>query len=226
MKKFVKTIKLLPYVFEFKTNVFCGVLFWVLGVMITVGASIDLEDGFSNMLGPLYVMLGPMMAIQMCYSLLMSRMLGASPKKKWIEIIVPNVLTGLNNVIGYLLIVVVFAGQMQTQPEGVDAYCKLLFYIALMTCILNIYFAGCCKQLLVSSVLFFFAYVGIAVLMNIDPLTELIEGHFAGSFLRAVIECGILLIAGWLGSCVFRKALYKVETSSYAGGFKLRKMMQ
>lgn len=224
MKKIMDSFKILPFVYEFKTNLFFGVYLFGIGVVLILEETMFGEADFGWSF--ICIVVGPFTILQLLYSLLISKMISVSPKRRWLELTAPNGITGVVDFTSYVIIVSLLTVLISKQPESLDAYISSLFFDTICLILLNLYFTLCYKRFLISNILLLIFYPIFMVLYNEEAVAVSISNHFDGNWVRAVIECGTLAAIGFLASCLLRKAIYKWNISSYAAGFKLRRLMQ
>lgn len=210
-------MKLIRYGYGTKWNWIGGVLLWLLGIGICCLA----HDGFM-VIGTLYMMLGPMMVMQVMYSLLYSNLVGASPRRRGIEIIIADWINIISGFIGYLVFMIVAVVRVNGAPEQAQDIMTGVILGSLGAAAAYICFGACYKyywqSMILFFVVFFFIYGAGMVIMNIMQFT--LTMAWTAGFSLVFIAVGVFL------SCVLRRLLYKKTLSPTACGTSLRKAMQ
>lgn len=217
MKEIKKGLKLILYGHGMKLNLIGGFILWMLGIFLFL-----LPVSGMQFAAVLYIMLGPLMLVQVGYTLLYSGITASSPKKKLIEITIPDFVSAGAGLISYIIVVLctVFNGSVEL-VQNVDRYENLLLAGVTMAIIL-IYYGSAYKYYWLSSVLFFVVLIagyiaGIIVFTLIDLHLNLIS---------ASLICLAILAVGVLLSCFIRRGVYKKTLSPMACGGTLRKALQ
>ncbi len=224
-----KCLKILPYVYEFKTNLILSIICTIIGVVCVLVPPAFGEASAS--IFTIYILLiGPLVMIQVTNTGLLSQMIGCSPKRKALDYILPNIMSAGMSIGMFLLYVVVFSILLIKQPENVNQYSVILFFIMLEVGNCQFYSVLGSKKLVLGTILYFIGYfiieVAMEVVMTAPILKEAVYGHFAGNWMKAIVECAILLAMEIILFSLIRKLLYKKPMSTYLGGKKLSKIMQ
>ena len=155
LKEMKKGFGLLKYGYNVKTNIVCGILFMVLGLIM----AFLLPDSFC--LGSVYVLLGMLMCIQLQQTLLFSEMISASGKHRFLDVDFPSIVSGIISIGGYVFLSIlrILAGVIY--PEQKAACGEDLISLGIMAAVLMIYFGICYKIFVVGSVLFAVSFAQI-----------------------------------------------------------------
>ncbi len=217
MTEIKRGLKLMRYGYGVKQCLVGGILIYLSGILVCCIA----DDSFI-MVGILYMMLGPIMLVQVMYSLLYSGFVGASPRRRGIEILIAdgiNIITGL---MGYLLLMIVAVVRVNNAPEQAQDIMEWIVLGSMGITAVFICFGACYKYYWQSMVLFFIVffavYGGGMVFLNLMQITF----HMAWT---AGISL-VLISAGVFLSCVMRRLVYRKSMSPSACGTGLRKAMQ
>lgn len=216
MKEIKRVFQLILYGHGVKLNLIGGVLFWLLGVFMFWVPFAEMK--FAAIL---YVMLGPLMLVQVAYTLLYSGIVAASPRRKLIEIAIPDWVAVGAVAISYVIVLIntAFNGNMIIQ--GRDKLESMLLCAGAMALVL-IYYGWAYKYYWLSTILFFVTLVvgdmaGIVFFELVDfPLT----------FLSASLIGLAILAVGLALSSLIRRGVYKKALSPMAVGATLRKALQ
>jgi hypothetical protein len=227
MSQWKKSLKLIKYGYQFKTNVVCGVIFMLVGIFFLV-----MEDGqdmsFGCSVGVLYIVLAPWVMLQVLKGVLSCGIAAAAPKRRYMEIQMTDKCNFLIGTFSYVFLVMIlgiksFVVSNQVGELGVPA-----LYGAATIMLMMIY---------VGIVYNFFA-VGI-ILVTAGWI--MISSGWIGKFGRLLanqigvqgdlpapvcILLGLMMV--WLGvalSGLLRRALYKKPVSKFANGAMMRKQV-
>lgn len=212
-------IKLIRYGYGVKRNLIGGMLLCILGI----GMCCVANDSFI-IIGALYMMLGPIMIIQVMYSLLYSNMVGASPRRRGIEILIADWIHILTGAIGYIVFMIVAVVRVNGAPDKAQNIMQGIILASVGIAAVFVCFGACYKYYWQSMILFFIVFfsvygVGMIIMRAIQLHFTLTMAWTAGVSL-AFIAAGVFL------SCVLRRLVYKKVLSPTACGTGLRKAMQ
>lgn len=210
-------IRLIRYGYGVKLNLIGGILLCIIGLVICCVAS----DSFI-MIGVLYMMLGPFMAVQVMYTLLYAGLVGASPRRRGIEILIADWIDIITGFIGYVVFMVATVVRVNMAPEQAQNIMQGILLGSVGSAMVFICFGVCYKYYWQSMILFFIVYFMVygfgMALINIAQVTLNMAWTAGGSLL--FIAAGVFL------SCVLRRLVYKKSLSPMACGTSLRKAMQ
>lgn len=216
MAEIKKGMKLIRYGYGLKMNLAVAVIFFIVGIlMLCVG-----ESGL--MLGTIYILLAPTMLIQLESSLLYSGMAAASSKRRLLEVALPDFLTIVTGVVGY--VVVVGAGWFWASvgQESTDTCMEIMLGSGMVVAIMLIYFGAAYKYFFTSVIMFMF---GLVIGISGGIVTIRLVGKYF-TMLTVSLLCLALVVIGTLISCWLRRVFYRKQISPMAGGMSLRKAMQ
>lgn len=213
-----RCMKLVKYGYNLKSSIACAVIFFVLGILWCIG-----DKGMFAM-GGMYIVLGPLMLVQVIYTGLMAGMPLSSPRRRFIEIQLQDGLQLLVGVLGYLLVVLVAAIKVyrgHSTPELSIAYGQMVLYTGMLVGVLLIYMGIVYKYFLFSLILFMggfaFIYIGLwGEMIKIAHSVNMVSGTLLGL---------LFVLIGEVLSGVLRRLLYKKPLNKYAMGMALRKQM-
>lgn len=216
MAEIKRGMKMIRYGYGLKINLAVAALFFVVGVlMLFVG-----ESGL--MLGSLYILLAPTMLIQLEYSLLYSGMVAASSQRRLLEIVLPDFLTAVTGVLGYVVVVGAACFWANARPENTTACMESMLASGIMIAIMLIYF-GTAYKFFFTSVLMF--CLGLVIGISGGIVTIRLVGEYFTMFTVSLL-CLVFVVVGLLISCWLRRVFYRKQISPMAGGMSLRKAMQ
>lgn len=208
-------IKLIKYGFNLKSSILAAVLFFIMGIIISI------VNPTVSLLGGTYVMLGPLMLVQIVSTLMCANSVAASSYKRVLEIWIPNLVGFLSLVFGYSFIIVITAIKIRKTPLLETDALHTLVCMGMLACVLGIYMSTAYKSFFVSIFLFTAAY--IFVYFSADILLKITKIHLT-LLSAALIGFGFILLGSVL-SVMLSKAFYKKPISKYAVGGALRKYM-
>lgn len=213
-----RCMKLVKYGYNLKSSIACAVIFFVSGILFCV-LQIDMFA-----LGGLYIVLGPLMLVQIIYTGLMAEMALSSPRRRFMEIQLQDGLQLLVGVLGYLLVVLIAAikvYQGHSAPELSTAYGQMVLYTGIIAGMFLIYMGIVYKYFLVSLILFM---VGFS-LVYMGPWGEIIKITHSVNMVSGTLLGLLFVLIGEVLSGVLRRVLYKKPLNKYAMGAALRKQM-
>lgn len=208
-------IKLIKYGFNLKSSILTAVLFFIMGIVISI------MNPKVSLLGGTYIMLGPLMSVQIVFTLMCANSVAASSYKRVLEIWIPNLAGFLSIVFGYSFIIVITALKIRKTPLLETDGLRNLVCIGVIACVLGIYMSTAYKNFFVSIFLFVVEY--IFVYFFADILLKITKIHL--TILSAALIGFGFIILGSILSFMLSKAFYKKPVSKYAVGGALRKYM-
>lgn len=210
-------IKLIRYGYGVKANLIGGAILCIVGILMCCLANNNLI-----MIGTLYIVLGPIMIIQVMYTFLYSGLVGASPRRRGIEILIADWINIITGFIGYVVFMVVTIVRVNAAPEQAQNIMQGTLLGSVGSAAAFICFGVCYKyywqSMILFFVVFFSVYAGGMVIMNIAQVTLNMAWTAGGSL--------VFIAAGVFLSCVLRRLVYKKGLSPTACGTSLRKAMQ
>lgn len=212
-----KQIKLLKYGFNLKSSIVTAVIFFLIGIFL----SVYLMDSVSFLMGGLYVVLAPAMALQVKQSLLVSGLVASSPKKRSLETWMTDILQMVIGVTTYLLLVAFAVWEQNLSANGAGDYAKSLIYIGILEGILWVYYGIVYKSFWLSTIAFAITYFLAMTNGFADGWFSKLSVGMAGAPLLGLL----FVFLGNFLSAVLRRALYRKPLTKYAMGINLRKYM-
>lgn len=208
-------IKLIKYGFNLKSSILIAVLFFIMGIVISI------MDPKVSLLGGTYIMLGPLMSVQIVSTLICANSVAASSYKRVLEIWIPNLAAFLSIVFGYSFIIVITVLKIHKTPLLETDGLRNLVCMGMLACVLGIYMSTAYKSFFVSIFLFTIAFV--SVYFSADILLKITQIHLT-ILSAALLGFGFILLGSVL-SFMLSKAFYKKPISKYAVGGAFRKYM-
>jgi len=217
--------KYMHYAHSRISNMIAMAIFFVIGIAFLAMYAID--NTFTTFfLGGYMMLASAMMPTQMLQSLNVSNLVQASPAKKKLQTSVPAVVSCVNMIIIYLIIVLIMGITTTIHPESIAILCTETLFLAGSCIAMMIYMALAYKYFTVSIVMFLFIYS--TLYMN-STMAE----HFADVFplttlpaFPLTILAGIALIAaGGFLQYLVSLSVYKAPMSKMAQAASLRKEM-
>ncbi|MDE5777998.1 MAG: hypothetical protein K2I10_05760 [Lachnospiraceae bacterium] len=212
-----KGMKLIKYGFNLKSSILVGILVFISGIVFIV------VDHETFLIGGTFIMLGPMMLIQIVFTLLCANSVAASPKKRVLEMWIPNLVEFVIAVFTYIVVIAITLLKIyetHKTPELENGYLKNLVCMGIMGCILIIYMSIAYKYFFMSILFGCFAYVYFVISDILLPLIK-----FRLTIVTASLIGFCFIILGSVMSLMLSKAFYKKPVSKYAIGGALRKYM-
>ncbi len=226
MNEVKKACKLIKYAYNYKMNMGVGVVFTIFGLLFCVlGNMISSASHMQPaMLSTMYVLLGPIMVVQLLYTLLFCEMVKSSPKNYTLEVTAPNVLATVIGIFGYIFSIIGAVAGMTVSPELTEGYNTVILSSGLLIAIIMIYFGVCYKYFVLGTIGF---SVGFLLVCSVVPAIVLEVGlPFQFTTLNSIFISAIIVAVGIVISCILRKLLYKKPLSKLSAGAYLRKAMQ
>jgi len=213
ISKVKKSFRLIPYGYALKMNLIGGVLVFLLGLAGLCTGSLQ-----AILSASIFMVLGPLVLLQVAGSLLYSGVIAASPRRRVVEIVLGDVLSVIASVIGYATV----AGYIYLNQEVIERPAGNMILASICMAICVIYFGVAFKLYAVGSILFFIFVLGGYGLGLL--LLEWME--FKISLASASVIGFLIMVFGVVLSSMFRRLLYKRSLSARACGEGLRKAMQ
>ena len=226
MNEMKRVCKLITYGYNFKVNIGFGILFMLFGVLFSVFGSMMSSSNHMQpaVLSTIYMFIGPIMVVQILYTLLFSKIAKSSPLNYTLEVTAPNFFATLVGIFSYLFSVVGALIGMKVSPDLTENYYAVIISSGILLAIMLLYFGVCYKYFVLGTIAF---TVGFFVIYG--GLSAFIFKYGVSSELNFVNSClisGILVAVGIILSCVLRKLLYKKPISKLSAGVYLKKAMQ
>lgn len=210
-----KGIKLLKYSFNFKTNLVAGIFFLICGVVFVF---ID-EQVF--MLGGTYIMLAPIMMLQILFTMLCANIVASSPGKPVLEIWLASVIGGGTMILCYIFLIAITAFKISKTPLLESEYLKDLVCLGMVAAVLMMYMSVCYKVFVISVLGFCFVYPFIYSFIR--GMLSVIEGHLT------IVNCSLtgfgFVLLGAVLAFLINRILYRKPVSKWAMVAKFRKYM-
>lgn len=217
MKKIRSGFKLILHGHGVKLNLIGGVLFWLLG-----GLMLWLPFEGMKLAAILYVMLGPLMLVQVAYTLLYSGIVAASPKRKLIEITIPDWVSVGAVVLSYVIVLISTVINEKTGMVSVQESLESMLHSAGAMALVLIYYGLAYKYYWLGIILFTVTFLaghigGIVFFELVDPPLTLLSTSLISLI---IVTMGVVL------SSLIRRGVYKKALSPMAVGSTLRKALQ
>lgn len=218
MKEIKRAIRLTRYGHGLVSNILGGIAILLIGLICLT--AIDVYS--AQMIGIICLVLGPIMILQVLYSLLYVNMVAASPRRRVVECVIPDIMNIVGCVGGFVALELSTIYKVNKLPMQTDDTVEMMVVVAIGLALLLIVYAVAYKYFVVGYIIFFFVFLGTyilgtALVMVFDfPLNMV--GASAISF--GIIALGIALAA------FIRRKVYKKALSPMACGTTLRKALQ
>ncbi|MDE6761936.1 MAG: hypothetical protein K2J90_14865 [Lachnospiraceae bacterium] len=208
------SLKMMKYGNNIKSNIGCGALFFLLGIVFVVRGG--METG-GIVLGSTYIFLSVMMIKQIAYSLHFVGLVASSPRKKIIEIYMLDVLDFISGMICYVILLMMVWIQNQFAVEQNVQCGNALVFAGLEGGLILVYQAASIKSFLLSSVGYVMGFC--IILMNMDRVI------FSISPTGGAVTGFLFVLLGVVLAGVLRRLIYRKPLSRYAVGQDLRKQV-
>lgn len=214
MKDIKNCFKLLKYGYQIKTNIVCAVFFFLLGVAFSVIG----HEAFA--FSVVYFFLAILFVIQSMYMGLYSDFIGASPKRRKVELRYIDILNVMGGIIASAATIITAFLTRNLSQEGPSMETNLVIG-GWMVIILYCYMCMSFKMMWVGMLIFLVSFFSV---MNIagDAFTAACDGVLAGKTAFAVIVFLAEVAIGIVLGHVIRRILYRKSMSRWAMGAKLR----
>lgn len=210
-----RCLKMIKYGYNVKSSAVVAVIFFVVGILFCI------VDPHMSTMGGLYVVMGPMMLVQVSYTSLMAGLSLSSPRRRFMEIQLQDGLQLLVGILGYLLVVLIAVIVNGLAPEQSTNYTMSILCTGMITGILIAYLGVVYKYFVLSLILFIggfmFVYIGLWDTM----VEEMPSINLAGAVFFGLL---FILLGEVLGG-IFRRVFYRKPLSKYSLGAALRKQM-
>lgn len=226
MNEMKKACKLIKYGFNLKMNVVFGIIFMIFGIIFSVLGSMMSSSNHMQpaVLSTIYMFLGPLMVVQVLYTLLYSEIAKSSPRNYILEVTAPNFFATLIGVFSYIFSIVGALIGMKVSPDLAENYCAVIISSGILLAVMLLYFGVCYKYFVLGTIGF---VVGFLVIYG--GLSAYIFEYglsFKLNFIDSSLISGAFVTVGIVFSCIFRKLLYKKPISKLSAGAYLNKAMQ
>lgn len=226
MNEMKKACKLIKYGFNLKMNVIFGIIFTIFGIIFSVLGSMMSSSNHMQpaVLRTMYIFLGPLMVVQVLYTLLYSEIAKSSPRNYMLEVTAPNFFATLIGVFSYVFSIVGALIGMKVSPDLAENYYAVIMSSGIMLAVMLLYFGVCYKYFVLGTIGF---VVGFLVIYG--GLSAYIFEYglsFKLNFVNSSMISGVIVAVGIILSCILRKALYKKPISKLSAGAYLKKEMQ
>lgn len=223
MNNFKLGIKMLRYGSGLVSMMVCGVIFFVLGLLIYIWDKTFENAGLS---GDVLMMVLVMFPAQIIYSLSVSNLVQSSPVKKRMQTSVPATVTCFCVIALYLLLSLINGIMIIRHPEYIRAICVETVTMAVFVAFIMISIAVAYKHFWMSFIAGFAVYYMISARMTIVEKFQFeIFGSNAGSFALALVIGLIIIVLGGFGQYGVSLLVYKAPMSKYAQSAAVRKEM-
>jgi hypothetical protein len=227
MSQWKKSLKLIKYGYQFKTNMILSLIFLLFGILILVTEnSQSVFTGYT--LGALYVVLAQSLMLQLLKGVLSCGIAAAAPKRRYMEIQMEDKGHFLIGTFSYAIVLIILGIKVLVVPNHVGKLAVPVLYVAATIMLLIIYMGIAYKTFIVGTILFVACWI---VIFDgcIGKFGKLMADRFGLQIEFSTpisIVLGLLLV--WLGvvlSGLLRRALYKRPISKFATGVMMRKQM-
>lgn len=208
-----KGFRLIPYGYAIKMNLICGVVIMLLGL-----AALSMDSRNEIFTASIFIILGPLVSLQVAGSHLYSGLVAASPRRRLVDIVLGDVLSVIASLIGYLVIV----GYIFLNKGAIEHPAESMILAGVCMAICVIYFGVALKCYLVGSILYFIGVIGGYLVGSVFLEVTEIEFSLAGGSVVSFL----IMVLGVVLSSVLRRLLYKRRLSPTACGTGLKKAMQ
>lgn len=208
--------RLIRYGHGLVLNMVVAVLFLLIGILfLFVG-----PEGM--LMSTLYILMAPLMFMQMEYSLLYAGTVLASPRHRMLEIHMADVFTVISGVIGCAVILGAGAYWCTKEPEEAEYCMKVMLASGAMVLFMLVYLGVAYKYFFMSMVAFM---VGILVGGNGEVFVLELSG-IPYTFTNVALISLACIILGVVLSYIIRRLLYRKPISKWSAGASLRKSLQ
>lgn len=212
-------LRLVKYSYNFKMNIVLAITMAILGVL---GMILEVD---SFVIFGTYCLVSFYTIVQMSTSLLFAQMASASPKKRYLELTFPTILSSMGSVFWYLIFAVMAYVLSYFRPQLKSEYNVALIITAVFMGICTIYFGACYKYFMAASILFGISYFIVYAIGRVK-LTIFFMGLIGTDSIACFTVGLLILLAGCTIAGLLRMLLYKKKLSPYGMGVNLRKAMQ
>ncbi len=214
MKDIKNCFKLLKFGYQIKTNIACGVLFFLIGILFSVVG----HEAFA--LCVVYYFLAILFVVQSMYMAIYSDFVGASPKRAKVEIRYIDILNVLGGIVASVATILTAFLTRGLSPEGPSMETNLVIG-GWMVIILYCYMCMSFKMMWVGMIIFFVSFFSV---MNIagSAFTATFDDVLAGKTAFAVIVFLAEVAIGIALGHGIRRLFYRKSMSKWAMGAKLR----
>lgn len=217
MEEIKRGFKLIRYGYGKMVNVFGGIAVFLLGTAIYWSAMDQM-----CILGAVYIALGALMIIQVQYSLLYSNFVGASARRKTLEILLADIICIVVAVFAYVIMVGATIVKVEANPQLTSDILENMLISGVAMPLVFIMIATSYKffwtTMILFGVFFLAVYGGGMIFVHIVNLNLSVVG--------VSLICLVLMIVSVILSCVLRRLLYRRSLSPTACNTGLRKAMQ
>ncbi len=214
MRDIKNCFELLKYGYQIKTNMVCAVLFFLLGIAFSVIG----HEQFA--LSVVYFFLAILFVVQSMYMALYSDVVGASPKRRKVELRYIDILNVIGGIVASAATIITAFLTRNLSLEGPSMETNLVIG-GWMVIILYCYMCMSFKMMWVGMLFFLVSFFSV---MNIEggAFTAAFDVVLAGKSALAVIIFLIEVAIGIVLGHGIRRLLYRKSMSRWAMGAKLR----
>lgn len=226
MNEMKKVCKLIKYGYNFKMNMGFAILFTIFGVIFSVlGSMMSSENHMQPaVLSTLYMLLGPIMVIQLLYTLLFCDIVKSSPKNYTLEVTAPNFFAAVIGILAYIFSIISAAIGIKVSPELAESYNTVIISSGLLIAVCLLYFGVCYKYFVLGTIGFMVGF--IVVYGGVSAAVFKINDSFPIATGNSIFIGAVIVAVGILTSSIIRKLLYKKPISKLSAGAYLRKALQ
>ncbi len=225
MNEMKKVCKLIQYGYNFKVSVGCGIVFVMLGVVFSIlgskmSSALHMQPA---VLSTMYVFLGPLMALQVLYTLLFSEIVKSSPRNYTLEVLAPNLFATIMGVFSFIFSIISALIGMKVSPDLAENYYAVIMSSGIMLAGMILYFGVCYKYFVLGTIGFIVGF--LVIYGGLSAYIFKYGVSFELTMVNSSLIGGGIVAAGIILSCVLRKLLYKKPISKYSAGAYLKKAM-
>ncbi len=195
-----------------KSSLLLGLVYMLFGGLMSYGVPS----------GWLMIMVGVIWVAQVLFSVNATAFVKSSPRRKELETKIPALLGFVGNLITYAICIIFICLQSKFASEqNVRYFSGEVILIGVFVMVLCIFAALCYKGMIVATILFAVAVVGLSIFATNRVLKIFAEVPLPVSIVIGLVEIVIGAMLQYGVGCL----LYKLPLSKYAQSAKLRKLM-
>lgn len=198
-------MRLYKYSKDFKTNIACSFLYCAISIFML--CVMQNENGDMILFPATFIVLGPVLSVQLIYSLEVIGLINSLAIKEFIEKRFMDIMQLIYSLTGYLLVVVAVIIKIKLGATRED-YVKGIIASGIIIAILVVYSVVAVKKPVVGFIIYIVGYVGAMYLAVSDIVIAL--------HLNVAIISGLILVLIGCGlSAVLRRSLYKIPVKVF-----------
>ena len=226
MNEMKKACKLIKYGFNLKMNVGFGIIFMIFGIIFSILGSMMSSANHMQpaMFSTMYMFLGPLMIVQVLYTLLYSKMAKSSPRNYTLEVTAPNIFSTIIGIFTYLVSIIGAWIGMKVSPDLAEGYYSVIINSGMLLVIMILYFGVCYKYFVLGTIGFVIGF--LVIYRGLSGYIFEYGLPFKLNFVNSSLISGVIVAVGIILSCILRKLLYKKPVSKLSAGAYLKKAME